>query len=129
MDFGCDPKHGHVVNGHVPVLVQKGESPVKANGKLFRIDGGLAKAYHAKTGIAGYSLIYNSHHLAIAEHNQFEKYGRNTPSVVTVEAFPSRVLVKDTDVGARLCKERDDLQQLIRAYDAGLIKQKKRSNG
>ena len=128
-EFGCDPKRGHVVNGHVPVLVQKGESPVKANGKLFRIDGGLAKAYHAKTGIAGYSLIYNSHHLAITEHNQFEKYGRNTPSVVTVEAFPSRVLVKDTDVGARLCKERDDLQQLIRAYDAGLIKQKKRSNG
>ena len=126
VEFGCDPKRGHIINGHVPVLVQQGESPVKANGKLFKIDGGLAKAYQAKTGIAGYSLIFNSHHLAIAEHNKFEKFGRNTSSVVTVEEFPARILVKDTDVGARLRKERDDLQELIQAYDACLIKQKPR---
>nr|MCR5491962.1 fructose-bisphosphatase class III [Bacilli bacterium] len=73
-----------------------------------------------------YSLIFNSHHLAIAEHNKFQKYGRNTPSINTVEVFPSRVLVKHTDIGARLSKEKADLQELIAAYDDGLIKQVRR---
>ena len=63
------PKSGsHIINGHVPVKIKEGESPVKAGGKLFIIDGGLSKAYQSRTGIAGYTLIYNSNHLGLAEH-------------------------------------------------------------
>lgn len=125
-EFGLDPTRGHIINGHVPVLVNKGESPVKAEGKLFRIDGGLSKSYQSKTGIAGYTLIFNSHHLAIAEHSPFRKYAENTPSIRTVEEFPSRYLVRDTDIGARLKTEIEDLQQLIRAFREGRVPEKAR---
>ena len=123
-EFGLDPERGHIINGHVPVLVKKGESPIKANGRLFRIDGGLSKAYHAKTGIAGYTLIYNSHHLALAEHSKFQKYGENTPSIHIVESFKQRALVKDTDIGKHLASEVADLKQLIAAFSQGEIKEK-----
>ena len=73
MGFDLDSQKSHIVNGHVPVEVKKGESPVKANGRLFIIDGGISKTYHEKTGIAGYTLIFNSHHLALAEHKPFQQ--------------------------------------------------------
>ena len=70
-EFGLDPEESHIINGHVPVKIKEGESPVKAGGKLFIIDGGLSKAYQSRTGIAGYTLIYNSNHLALAEHKPY----------------------------------------------------------
>lgn len=69
--FGLDPKSSHIVNGHVPVKVVKGESPIKANGRLFVIDGGFSKAYQKETGIAGYTLIYNSHGMVLVSHEPF----------------------------------------------------------
>ncbi|MBQ4255649.1 MAG: fructose-bisphosphatase class III, partial [Bacilli bacterium] len=125
VEFGLDPKTGHIVNGHVPVLVNKGENPVKANGKLFKIDGGLSKAYQSKTGIAGYTLIFNSHYLAIAEHKRFEKFSMNSSEIHIVETFPNRLYVKDTDIGKRLSKEKEDLIDLLNAYENDLIKERK----
>jgi fructose-1,6-bisphosphatase-3 len=120
-EFGINPAKGHIINGHVPVKVVDGESPIKAGGKLFIIDGGLSKAYHAKTGIAGYTLIYNSTHLALAEHRPFVVGEENTPTIHMVEQMPSRVLVRDTDTGAELLQQIDDLTQLIEAYEDGKL--------
>ncbi|MCR5640113.1 MAG: fructose-1,6-bisphosphatase [Lachnospiraceae bacterium] len=120
-EFGIDPLHGHIINGHVPVKVTDGESPIKAGGKLFIIDGGLSKAYHAKTGIAGYTLIYNSRHLALAEHRPFVVGEENTPTIKIVEQMQSRVLVRDTDIGKQLLEQIDDLTQLIEVYEDGRL--------
>ncbi len=67
-EFGMDPKRCHIVNGHMPVKFKKGESPIKGNGKLLIIDGGFSKAYQKTTGIAGYTLIYNSYGLRLVTH-------------------------------------------------------------
>lgn len=123
-EFGLDAEKGHIVNGHVPVLVNKGESPVKAEGKLFKIDGGLAKSYRPKTGIAGYTLISNSHYYAIAEHKNFVKGGDNVSSVRIVERFKERVYIKDTDTGKEIEKKIQDLKELILAYKTELIREK-----
>ena len=122
-EFGLDPSVAHIINGHVPVKVKKGESPVKAGGKLFIIDGGLSKAYHAQTGIAGYTLIYNSKHLALAEHKPFDPTKENTPEIKVVERMKQRILVKDTDNGKELLAQISDLKDLLEAYHNGLIKQ------
>ena len=124
IEFGLNPKKGHIINGHVPVLVNRGESPVKAEGKLFRIDGGLSKSYQSKTGIAGYTLIFNSHHLAIAEHSHFVKGEENPSNIQIVEVFPERLFVKDCDIGKRLAQEVSDLRELIAAYTNGSIKER-----
>jgi len=113
----------HIINGHVPVKVKKGESPVKAGGKLFIIDGGLSKAYHSQTGIAGYTLIFNSKHLALAEHKPFDPSRENTPEIKVVERMKQRILVKDTDNGKELLAQIEDLKELLEAYHNGLIKQ------
>lgn len=118
-EFGADVDHGHIINGHVPVLVNKGESPIKADGKLFKIDGGLAKSYHSKTGIAGYTLIYNSHYYLLAQHKNFVKDGGNISKVKIVERCPDRVLVKDTDKGRDLQEQIGVLKDLIEAYKTG----------
>ena len=97
---------------------------MKANGKLYVIDGGLSKAYHSKTGIAGYTLIFNSHHLALAEHRQFVRDGVNTPEMYVTETMKRRLLVKDTDVGKELEKQIFDLEELLECYSLGLIKEK-----
>ena len=70
-DFGLDPDHGVILNGHVPVKLVKGETPIKANGKIFIIDGGISKAYHKTTGIAGYTAIMTSKHMYLAEHQPY----------------------------------------------------------
>ena len=72
-EFGVDPERGHIINGHVPVKKVKGEEPVKANGKFINIDGGLSKAYQPVTGICGYTLVFSSHEMYLAEHQQFER--------------------------------------------------------
>lgn len=125
--FDMDPKVSHIINGHVPVKIKDGETPVKANGKLFVIDGGISKAYQSKTGIAGYTLIYNSHHLALAEHNNFNQIENDmasyTPNIQVVDVMPRRMLVKDTDGGRELKERIDDLKKLIHAYKTGRIKE------
>lgn len=123
-EFGLPKKGSHIINGHVPVKIKEGESPVKAGGKLFLIDGGLSKAYQTKTGIAGYTLIYNSNHLALAEHKPFDPKKESTPKVSVVENMKNRVMVADTDKGAELAERIADLKELVTAYRDGVIKEK-----
>lgn len=123
-EFGLEASNSHIINGHVPVEVKNGESPVKADGKLYVIDGGLSKAYHEKTGIAGYTLICNSHHLALAVHRSFTPGQEYTPKIVSTEEFEKRVMVRDTDIGKELRVQIEDLKELMDAYKNGLIKEK-----
>ena len=123
-EFGLPVEGSHIINGHVPVKLKDGESPVKGNGKLFVIDGGLSKSYQPKTGIAGYTLIFNSHHLALAEHKPFDRNHENTPKVTIVEKMKKRVMVADTDTGKELAAKIADLKELVAAYRGGIIKEK-----
>jgi len=120
-EFGLSTSGAHIINGHVPVEVKNGESPVRAGGKLYVIDGGMSKAYHEKTGIAGYTLISNSHHLALAVHRPLQKGFEYTPEIRSTEEFKERILVRDTDAGKELLRQIDDLKQLLNAYKKGLI--------
>lgn len=125
-EFGLPVKGSHIINGHVPVKIKDGETPVKAGGKLYVIDGGLSKAYQSKTGIAGYTLIYNSHHLALAEHKPFDPTKESTPRVSIVEKMKHRVMVADTDMGVVLAAQIADLKELVNAYREGILKEKVR---
>jgi len=129
-DFGLDPENSHIINGHVPVKVVKGESPIKANGRLLVIDGGFAKVYQESTGIAGYTLIYNSHGLVLVSHEPFESSQRAIEdeldicsSNFVVEYTNKRIKVKDTDDGASLLENVNDLLELLSAYKTGKIKE------
>ena len=122
--FGIDEKKGHIINGHVPVKIKNGESPVKADGKLFVIDGGISKAYQKATGIAGYTLIYDSHSLSLAEHKPFISGETNqTPEIQLVEKLESRANISDTDKGEEILEKIGDLRMLLRAYKSGSIKE------
>ncbi|NMB28889.1 MAG: fructose-1,6-bisphosphatase [Clostridiaceae bacterium] len=127
-NFGLDPEIARIINGHVPVKAKEGESPVKANGKLFVIDGGLAKAYQKRTGINGYTLIFNSHHLALAEHHDFETIesdmGSYTPRVFIVQPMQHRLQEKHTDLGKEISARIQELRDLIEAFKRGEIKEK-----
>ncbi len=129
-EFGVDPDKGHIVNGHVPVKVKRGESPVKANGKLLVIDGGFARAYQKETGIAGYTLVYNSYGLLLAAHHPFESAQKAIEEDLNVDSTTQilehndvRIRVKDTDLGRGIQRQIDDLQGLLAAYRAGLIQE------
>ncbi|MBR5268664.1 MAG: fructose-1,6-bisphosphatase [Lachnospiraceae bacterium] len=122
-EFGLPTEGSHIINGHVPVKSKDGESPVKGNGKLYVIDGGLSKAYQPKTGIAGYTLIFNSHYLALAEHKPFDPNQESTPKVEIVERMRKRVMVADTDIGKRLQTQIEDLYELVEAYRGGILKE------
>lgn len=128
-EFELDLQESHIINGHVPVESKNGESPIKANGKIIVIDGGFSKAYQNKTGIAGYTLIYNSHSLQLVSHEPFtstedaivnEKDILST--TVVVEHKVNRKRVRDTDIGKSIEKEIKDLKLLLMAYKKGLIK-------
>ena len=128
-EFDLDPKRGHIINGHVPVKVKKGESPLRAGGRALVIDGGFAAAFRAKTGISGYTLIYNSRGLRLLQHQQIAsvrdalKENRDIESVSqTVELQTRQTLVRDTDRGAVIEDEIADLHALLRAYQSGHIK-------
>lgn len=122
--FGINEKKGHIINGHVPVRIKDGESPVKADGKLFVIDGGISKAYQSSTGIAGYTLIYDSHSLSLAEHKPFVSgQSEHTPKVHIVEKMESRVNIADTDKGHDIAEKIADLRELLNAYRNGEIKE------
>ena len=123
-EFDLPTKGSHIINGHVPVKMKDGETPIKAGGKLFIIDGGLSKAYQATTGIAGYTLIYNSRHLALAEHMPFDPKKESTPKVTVVEKMQSRVMVADTDKGRELAGQIADLKELVAAYREGTLKER-----
>ncbi|HFE66961.1 MAG TPA: fructose-bisphosphatase class III, partial [Chloroflexi bacterium] len=129
-EFGLNPDTAHIINGHVPVQVKKGESPIKAGGKLLVIDGGFAKAYQNITGIAGYSLIYNSYGLLLASHAPFESVQQAIEDNVQMqtrtqilERNQTRIRVKDTDEGRGIQRKIDDLQELLWAYRTGLIQE------
>ena len=128
-EFGVkDMKHAHIINGHIPVKTLKGESPIKAEGRLLVIDGGYSKAYQPETGIAGYTLIYNSQSLKLVQHEPFTtrekavKLGLDILSETKVLEFEeSRRYVRDTDQGEEIRKQTDDLYQLLDAYRKGEI--------
>ena len=123
-------KNSHIINGHVPVKTMQGENPVKANGKVFIIDGGLSKSYQKKTGIAGYTLIYDSKRLSIATHQAYRKGKFNTPMIETVEEVDKgkAILVRDTDVGKDIKRQIQDLRDLLLAYEQGIIKENHSAN-
>lgn len=122
-EFGLGGAHSHIINGHVPVKIKDGESPIKGNGKLFIIDGGISKAYQSKTGIAGYTLIYNSRTLNLAEHRPFSEHNQ-TPTVRVIEVMHPRVTVEDTDIGKELTRQAEELMELISAYRTGRLTEK-----
>lgn len=129
-EFGLDPKYSHIINGHVPVKVVKGESPLKANGRLFVIDGGFARAYQKETGIAGYTLIYNSHGLVLVSHEPFasrevaiREEKDILSSTVALQYTQDRIRVGDTDTGAELRQSIADLEKLLYTYRTGIIKE------
>jgi fructose-1,6-bisphosphatase-3 len=128
-EFGLDPETGHIINGHVPVKVKQGESPVKAGGKLLVIDGGFAKAYQEKTGIAGYTLIYNSFGLLLASHQPFESAQKaiddgvnDISNMQILERNTTRIRIRDTDLGEDIMGRIEALKRLLSAYREGLLK-------
>ena len=125
-EFGLPTKGSHIINGHMPVKIKSGETPIRAGGKLFIFDGGLSKAYQERTGIAGYTLIFNSHHLALAEHKPFDPERERTPKVYIVEKMQKRITVADTDEGKELAGRIEDLKELLKAYRSGLLKERVR---
>lgn len=127
-DFGLDKSNAHIINGHVPVEQIHGESPIKCGGKLLVIDGGFSKAYHKKTGNAGYTLVCNSRGMRLVAHKPFESTREaivNETDIVSeaivVEKFPYRKLVNDTDIGTALRERIYYLEQLLEAFEEGKI--------
>ena len=129
-EFGLEGPHCHIINGHVPVKSRKGESPIKGGGKLIVIDGGFCRAYQPTTGIAGYTLIYNSESMRIVSHEPFE--GRENAirenrdilsSSVVFERMDDKVKIRSTDIGSELQRQVDDLKALLAAYRSGLVKE------
>ena len=130
-EFGLDTENSHIINGHMPVQLSKGETPVKCNGKLFIIDGGFSKAYQKVTGIAGYTLVYNSYGLRLVAHDPFvsvEDAIANETDIhsesMIVETVRQRRLVADTDVGQELSERIQELEHLLEAYRQGAIIEK-----
>lgn len=129
-EFGVSGGNVHIINGHVPIHHIEGESPVKCKGKVIIIDGGFSKPYHKVTGIAGYTLIYNSYGLMLTAHEPFvsiDNAVRNSTDMktnrVASEVADRRILVGDTDNGAKIKENIQDLKELIAAYRSGIIKQ------
>ena len=130
-EFGLDPETGRIINGHIPVRTIKGETPIRAEGKRFVIDGGFSKPYQEKTGIAGYTLIYNSHGIQLVEHESFESReqailsGSDIHNRTLLEDFSRhRIRVRNTDRGKELLQQVSNLQHLLAAYQTGIIKEK-----
>ena len=127
-EFGLEGKRSHIINGHVPVKAKKGESPIKGNGKLIVIDGGFCKAYQATSGIAGYTLTFNSYSLRIIAHQPFAgkekavKENFDITSTSTVfENLDHRMKVSETDEGVQIQAQIDDLRRLLDAYRSGAV--------
>ena len=126
-EFGLDISRSHIINGHVPVRLKQGESPVKGDGLLFMIDGGISKAYQKQTGIGGYTFIDNSRYLALAEHKPLKPgslIGEDSPKVMVVQSISKRVMVSDTDTGCDLRNRISELSALLQSYRSGAIQEK-----
>ena len=130
-EFGLDPAAGRIINGHVPVRTIKGETPMRANGKRFVIDGGFSKPYQEKTGIAGYTLIYNSHGIQLVEHDSFESReqavlsGSDIHNRTLLQDFSGhRIRIKDTDQGKELLAQITSLEHLLQAYRSGAMRER-----
>ena len=129
-EFGINKENGHIISGHVPVKLGKGESPIKANGKLLIIDGGLSKSYQKVTGIAGYTLIYSSYGLTLAEHEPFTSTEDAIIKETDLHSFTrivekvERKRINDTDIGKELREQIEDLEKLLEAYKSGIVKEK-----
>lgn len=130
-EFNVHGPHRHIINGHVPVRVGNGETPIKADGRLMVIDGGFARAYHNTTGIAGYTLIYHSRGFQLVQHEPFSSTEeaiingtdiRSTTQIV--ELTGHRAMVSDTDIGKKISTQITDLEKLLVAYRKGLIKER-----
>ena len=127
-EFGLYSENSHIINGHTPIHVKQGETPMKANGRLIVIDGGFCKAYQKTTGIAGYTLIFNSHGMRLKSHQPFlgmdaaleENLDIDSDSQ-QVATFEKRMMVADTDTGAELKEQIADLEDLLTAYREGAI--------
>jgi fructose-1,6-bisphosphatase-3 len=127
-EFGLSSENSHIINGHMPVELKKGDTPVKCGGKLLIIDGGFSKAYQCKTGIAGYTLIFNSYGLRLVSHEPFEsteeaieKESDIHSDTILVERAVKRSLVGDTDIGIEIKDKIKDLEELLKAYRTGII--------
>ena len=125
-EFGLYSESSHIINGHTPVRTSKGEHPVRANGKLLVIDGGFCKSYHKTTGIAGYTLIFNSHGIRIKSHQPFKSvYAALTENKdiesksELVETESERLMVRNTDNGKKIKEDIEGLKMLLRAYRSG----------
>jgi fructose-1,6-bisphosphatase III len=119
-EFDLDPEHGHIINGHTPVKEIEGENPIKANGKIIVIDGGFSKAYQSKTGIAGYTLLYNSYGMKLVAHKHFnskDEVLHDGTDVLSVKRLVDKELerkkVLETNVGEELCQEINILRDLM----------------
>lgn len=130
-EFELDTRKSHIVNGHVPVELKKGESPIKCDGKLLIIDGGFSKAYQSKTGIAGYTLVANSHGMRLVAHEPFESMEAAVlhesdifSDSTVIEVAPVRIRVSDTDIGRELKDQIKQLELLLQAYQDGIIVEK-----
>ena len=130
-EFGVKGDHRHIINGHVPVRVFKGETPIKANGRLMVIDGGFSKIYHNRTGIAGYTLVYHSRGFELVQHTPFTSTeeailnGTDIDSTINiVEMVGEREHVRDTDIGRGIMVKIADLERLLYAYRKGVIKER-----
>lgn len=130
-EFGLEGEWVHIINGHVPVERVAGESPVKCNGRLIQIDGGFSKTYRRKTGIAGYTLTYNSYGLTLSAHDPFDFSDRAIKDELdiishqeAVEYRDKRILVGDTDSGKRMMIRIEELKELIQAYQSGKISER-----
>ncbi len=128
-EFGLKNEHAHIVNGHVPVKIKKGESPIKADGKVLIIDGGISKAYQSVTGISGYTLVSNSYQLLLSEHHPFKGVSaviENNDDMhsknILVETYEKRITIAETDQGVAISKKINDLKMLVAGYGMGLIK-------
>ncbi len=130
-EFGLEKPFSHIISGHVPVKVADGEIPIKANGKLISIDGGFSRAYQQQTGIAGYTLIFNSQGMVLVSHEKFDSKERSIaedrdvlPTTVFIEKDQPRMYVGDTDIGREMKENIKALKALLNAYREGQIVQK-----
>lgn len=128
-DFNIENEDALIINGHVPVKVIKGESPIKSNGKIILIDGGFSKAYQGTTGIAGYTLIFNSHGTRLVAHKPFKNVKETIEKCLDIETESKivssrnkRLRVRDTDIGKELENQIEDLKKLLECYKKGVIK-------
>ncbi|MEG1179243.1 MAG: fructose-bisphosphatase class III, partial [Oscillospiraceae bacterium] len=127
-EFGLGGRRSHIINGHIPVKFKDGENPIKGGGKLIVIDGGFCRAYQPTTGIAGYTLIYNSYVMRLSSHEPFggvENAIRNNKDIlsasVVFERLESRIKISETDNGILIQKNIDELKKLLKAYNVGVI--------